>query len=428
MKFLLLNGFGIKFHVEKSKLFIKDGKYLKNMKHLKDIKHMKHLNNTKHSENLEHFEEMEQIEQKEYIFRPKRIPYDNIVIYGRSGDISIEAIRWLIKHNVAVSILNWDGKLLTMMLPAESVQVKTKFAQYSTYRDTNLRLELAKNFIEAKFIRSKFILEFLKSRYPSIQYNFSKEEERLEEAVDFGEVLRCEARVAAEYWKQIVKAVPRKYEFDKRQYADTPYGASDKVNCMLNYGYAILESECLRAINIVGLDPHVGFLHEMKMGSKSLAYDLQEPFRFLIDLAVISALEKNNMQDADFIRTENYNLRLKPSGAQKLMEEISLLFNRRVEYRGDQYKWGNVLIEQTRELAHYILGKKGSFDLTRPIFELERDDTEEMRKLILAMPYAKWKKMGYSKGTLHYMKQNAKMDETFNLYRNSSDKLREISK
>ncbi len=385
MQFLLLNGHGIQFRVEKAKIIIIDGRYSTHEK------------------------------PKEYVFRPKRMPYDNIIIYGRSGDISIEAVRWLIKHNVAITILNWDGKLLTTILPPESVQVKTKFGQYSSYRNSNLRLEMAKKFVGAKFIRSKILLEWLKLRYPKIEYDFSKEEERLEEANTITDILTCEARVAREYWKQIVKTIPEKYEFDKRQYADTPYGASDKVNCMLNYGYAILEAECLRAINIVGLDPHVGFLHEMKIGSKSLAYDLQEPFRFLVDLAVISSIEKNRMEDRDFIRTENYNLRLRPSGAKKLIEEIGIWFNRKVKFRDQMYKWGNVLIEQTRELAHYVIGKKGIFNMEEPFFEIERNDTEEIRGAITKMPYKRWKELGYSKGTLHPLKQKVKEGKPFKI-------------
>ena len=373
MRFLLLNGHGLYFAVDRARLYIKDGIYSEE-------------------------------KPKEYVFRPKRIPYDNIVIYGRSGQISIEAIRWLIKHNVAITLLNWDGKLLTTMLPSESVQVKTKFAQYSSYIDSNLRLELAKKFVETKILRSKILLDWLKAKYPDIKYNFKIEEDRLEDANTISEVIRAEARVASAYWKEIMKVIPKEYEFDRREYAKKPYGASDKINCMLNYGYAILESECLRAINVVGLDAHVGFLHEMKMGSKSLAYDLQEPFRFLIDLAVISAIEKKKLNEKDFIRTENYNLRLRPSGAKKLIEEIQICFSRKVKFRGKEYGWGNVLIEQTRELAHYILGKINSFNLSKPLFDLERDDTHDMREIIKGISYKKWKDLGYSKGTLHPMK------------------------
>jgi len=309
------------------------------------------------------------------------------------------------------------------MLPPESVQVKTKFSQYSSYRSPELRLELAKKFVEAKLVRSKILLEWVKSRYPNVEFEFFQEKENMQNAKTIKEVMLAEARAGGIYWKQLAKVFPKKYEFDKRQYSDTPYGASDKVNCMLNYGYAILEAECLRAINIVGLDPHVGFLYEMKIGSKSLAYDLQEPFRFLIDLAVISSIEKKKMDDKDFIRTENYNLRLRPSGAKKLMEEINLWFNKKVKYQNKMYKWGNLMIEQARVLAHYLTGKKDMLDFSEPYFEIKRDDTEEMREAIIKMPYKKWKELGYSKGTLHPLKQKVKEGKVFYLTKDVKERL-----
>lgn len=130
------------------------------------------------------------------------------------------------------------------------------------------------------------------------------------------------------------KAIPDKYDFCSRidQYRKATE-AGDKVNVMFNYGYALLEAECLRAINTAGLDAHVGFLHEMTQSKNSLAYDLQEPFRFLVDLAVINLIESGAMETKDFIRTENYNLRLKPSGARKVVNEFSNMLNKKVSLR-----------------------------------------------------------------------------------------------
>lgn len=393
MRFLLLNGHGIKFRVNNSKLHIKDGRY------------------------------SEEQEPQEHLFRPKRIAYDNIVICGRSGELSIEAIRWLIKHNVAITILDWNGKLLTTMLPRESVQVKTKFAQYASFRDENLRLEIAKEIVRGKVQRSKVVLEWLKSRYSEISYNFSIEEERLEEAKTIGEIVRTEARIAKQYWASIVKIVPKKLDFEGRNTVDRPFGAGDYVNCMLNYGYAILEAECLRAINASGLDVHVGFLHQMQLGKNSLAYDLQEPFRFLIDLSIISIIEKGIIENKEFIRTENYNLRLRTSGAKKLIEEINKWFNKKVNFKGKLCTWSNVLFTQTTDLAHYLLGDKAQINFEEPFFEIERTDTEEIRNLILEMPYAKWKKMGFSKGTLHPLKQKVKAERYFNLNKRVYERL-----
>jgi CRISPR-associated protein Cas1 len=61
------------------------------------------------------------------------------------------------------------------------------------------------------------------------------------------------------------------------------------------------------------LDVHAGFLHEMTPSKNSLAYNLQKPFRFLVDMAVINMVENEIMDKKDFIITENYNLRLKPA-------------------------------------------------------------------------------------------------------------------
>lgn len=267
------------------------------------------------------------------------------------------------------------------------------------------------------------ILKYLKAKYSNIEYDFYDEEVRAENAKSISELTIAEARIARQYWTQLAKIIPEKLEFDGRKTVNRPFGAGDYVNCMLNYGYAILESECLRAINASGLDVHVGFLHEMTIGKNSLAYDLQEPFRFLIDLAVISAIEKDKLTNKDFIRTENYNLRLKSSGAKKIMEEINIWFNKKVKFKGQVCSWSYVLMSQTTDLAHYLLGNKSKINFAKPEFELEREDTKEIRNLILNISYKKWKDLGFSKGTLHPMKQKAKENKPFYLTENLKKRL-----
>lgn len=160
---------------------------------------------------------------------------------------------------------------------------------------------------------------------------------------------------------------------------------------------------------------HVGFLHEMTPSKNSLAYDLQEPFRFLVDLAVISLVESEAMESKDFIRTENYNLRLKPTGARKIVNEFSNMLNKKVSYQGKESTWSYVIFLKVRELAHYLASKKEKLDFVKPEYENERIDSYDIRQKILNISYVDWKKLGFSKGTLHYMKQNAKSDKPFSL-------------
>jgi CRISPR-associated protein Cas1 len=171
--------------------------------------------------------------------------------------------------------------------------------------------------------------------------------------------------------------------------------------------YALLEAECLRAINTVGLDAHVGFLHEMNPSKNSLAYDLQEPFRFLVDLAVINLIETEKIDIKDFIRTESYSLRLKPSGAKKVTEEFQNRMNKKVPYHKNSVTWNYALLLKTRELAQYLVEKRKTIDFSKPEFTLDRQDSDDIRQKILSISYTEWKNLGFSKGTLHYMKQNA---------------------
>ena len=395
MNLLLLNGHGITLRVDGAKLHIKDGHYNTIDKPL------------------------------EYVFYPKRIDIDHVIIYGQDGNISIDAIRWLIKHNVQVSILNWDGKLLTTMLPSGSVNVKIKFTQYSAYSDNIKRLFVARKFLEAKFSRTQLVLDWLKERYPDINNDLTKEYSYFRNTKSISEMMMVEGRIAAFYWKEFGKIMPDKYTFNTREYQQRPWGAGDMINCMLNYGYAILEAECLKAINSSGLDVHVGFLHEMNQSKNSLAYDFQEPFRFLIDLAIISVIENNIMENKDFIRTENYNLRLRPSGAKKLINEIDKQFSKKCLFNSQMWSWRYILSEKTIELSHYLQGKKTKLDFTTE-HSLDRQDSETIRQKILKISYEEWKKKGFSKGTLHYMKQNAKADKPFTLNKHVKERILHI--
>ena len=80
----------------------------------------------------------------------------------KNGNLTLEVVRWPIKHYVQISILDWNGELMTTILPLESTNVKTKFAQYYAFEDEEARLEIAKKVIEAKFEKSKTVFRSLR--------------------------------------------------------------------------------------------------------------------------------------------------------------------------------------------------------------------------------------------------------------------------
>jgi len=133
--------------------------------------------------------------------------------------------------------------------------------------------------------------------------------------------------------------------------------ASDPVNLALNYAYGVLEGECRRAVNSVGLGPTVGFLHEARQTKYPLVYDLQEPYRWLVDTTVITCLESRSFSKKDFYRMDNYVLRLRPEAVRKLIDALRVKFNSPVHHAAKFYSWDTVVRLKAQELANYILGK-----------------------------------------------------------------------
>lgn len=201
-------------------------------------------------------------------------------------------------------------------------------------------------------------------------------------------------------------------------------GAVDPINALFNYGYALLESECRRAINSVGLDTHVGFLHEVALGKEPLVYDLQEPFRWLINIAIINALEKKIFKKEDFIRTENYNIRLRPSGAKKLIKEVETQFNKTTNYLGREYSWSYIILLKTRELAQFLLGKRKNIDFGVSKIQMSRIDNYKIRQKILNLSNSGARKLGIGKSELWYLREKAKSEKPFKIYNKIKEKLK----
>jgi CRISPR-associated protein Cas1 len=312
-------------------------------------------------------------------------------------------------------------------MPPESKQSMTRMAQYRAF-ENGQRLDIAKKIIDAKIRSSVAVLNWLAERYREIadsQEQIMKEIEtnwsQLRRATTIKQVMGIEGMVARVYWDTIAKVIDDRLEFDGRVYGKTfrPMGAVDPVNALFNYGYSILESQCWKALNSNGLDPYVGFLHQMAQGSAALVYDLQEPFRWLVDVAIITGMEKRVFDKKDFVRTENYNIRIRPRGVEKLIGELSNQLSFKVPYQKASYEWSYVIFLKARELAHYVTGKKRSMDFSCPELELTREDNLDLREKILNMSYPDWNSKGLSKGTLHYLKKKVDFDKPFKLYHNT---------
>jgi len=198
--------------------------------------------------------------------------------------------------------------------------------------------------------------------------------------------------------------------------------ASDPINALLNYGYAILESMVRKYINTIGLDASIGYLHEIAPSKHPLVYDLQELFRYVVDYSVIELLE-TKLKKSDFITTENYHIRLKPNTTKLLIEKIKNNFNQRYEFKNKQYVLENIMFENIRELSRYIMGNSKHLEFAIPDIEIKRNDNSQIRDKIMSIDPEKRKELKINKSTLWYQQKKIKEGKIIKMYRKTRVKI-----
>ena len=142
--------------------------------------------------------------------------------------------------------------------------------------------------------------------------------------------------------------------------------AIDPVNALLNYGYSVLESEIWKAVNSVGLDAYVGFVHENYNNKASLVYDLMEPFRWIVDITVVKVALRRWIKKKDFIETNEGNIRLRPNAVKLLLNELGKLLGMRVIYDHRKHAWSSIIEIKTRELMMFMDGRLDYVDFSEP--------------------------------------------------------------
>ena len=111
---------------------------------------------------------------------------------------------------------------------------------------------------------------------------------------------------------------------------------------------------------MVALEPAFGFLHEpaYSQTSQALVYDLQEPFRWLADIAETKAFESVALEMKDFyFMGDDYRYHIETEARRRFLELLKDRFNAGVRYKGKTWKWDTIILNKTQELARFLLGK-----------------------------------------------------------------------
>jgi CRISPR-associated protein Cas1 len=133
----------------------------------------------------------------------------------------------------------------------------------------------------------------------------------------------------------------------------------DKMNAMLSFGYTLLANDCAGALEGVGLDSYVGFMHRDRPGRKSLSLDMMEELRpVLVDRFVITLVNNRQIKAEHFTTAESGAVEFTDAGKKKF---ITAWQEHKKEtlthpYLEEKINWGLVPHIQALLLARYLRG------------------------------------------------------------------------
>lgn len=245
-----------------------------------------------------------------------------LVCIGSDGFVSLSALRWLADQEVAFTMLERSGKVLFVTGPVRSSDAKLRRAQALAH-SSGAALRISRELIRQKLVAQERVarLKLLDSRTADEIARFKDE---LPRADCINSIRLIESQAARAYWSawgtlpinfpknQLPRLPVHWLSFGMRvsPLTGSPRLACNPPNCILNFLYALLESEARLAAAALGLDPGLGVLHVDTTARDSLACDIMEPVRAQIDSYLVDLITREYLNRSWFIEERDGNCRI----------------------------------------------------------------------------------------------------------------------
>jgi len=255
-----------------------------------------------------------------------------LIVIGADGMVSLAALRWLHDQDAAFVMLDRDGKILTITGPSRIPDGRMRRAQGLSLT-SGAALQIARELIAQKLQGQERVVRD-KLNNSEIANAIADLGSALPGIEDFEGVRLVESEAAGIYWaawrgkeitfpKAELHRVPEHWRTigsRRSPISGSPRLAVNPVQAILNYLYAILESEARLAAVALGLDPCLGLLHMDAPNRASLACDLMEPVRPQIDGFVLDWIARTPLKREWFFEQRDGNCRLMGEFAAQLSE------------------------------------------------------------------------------------------------------------
>lgn len=269
-----------------------------------------------------------------------------------------------VSYGIPICFLSPEGKFLAKVTGETKGNVFLRKKQIELFN--NAPIVLSQNTVATKLYNTIFLIKRSLRDYPHIDEDrrLSYCIEKLQEGIktvytetDQDVIMGIEGNCAKAYFDVFDRLIiQQKDEFYLN--ARTKRPPLDRVNAVLSFLYTIHTHDYASALESVGLDSYIGFYHSLRSGRSSLACDLVEETRCIVERLVITMINLKILKDSDFEKQVTGAVLLTNEGKRKVISQWQE--RKRTDifhpYLKEKIKLGLLPFVQSNLLAKYIRG------------------------------------------------------------------------
>lgn len=300
-----------------------------------------------------------------------KVPFDNIeniVCFSYLG-CSPALMGTCVEKKVPINFISPTGKFWAKVCGETKGNVFLRVSQIDRFRD--MGFQLAQNEMQAKF--NNCIKNCKRTLHDNPELKNDQEINKTIEVLKNGlikakectsreSLLGIEGNCATAYFSTFSNMMSNRVLADTFHYRNKR-PPLDPVNSLLSFFYTLAVVDCAAALETVGLDSYIGFYHELRSGRASLACDLVEELRGLVERFVITIVNLRIVNDNDFDHQVTGAMWLNDSGKKKVLQrwqekKRSVIYHKVIK---EKIPLGLLPYVQSNLLAKYIRGEMDEY-------------------------------------------------------------------
>ena len=271
------------------------------------------------------------------------------------------------KNDVSISFMTEYGRFLARVQGPVAGNVLLRRTQYRQADDLDASAKMAKMFIAGKIANCRTVVsralrdhgdKLDKAALNRCVNDFSAHLRHLLQENDLDVIRGIEGKAANDYFSvfdHLIVTAKTDFVFSGRNRRPP----LDRVNCLLSFLYSLLYHDIRSALETVGLDPAVGFLHRDRPGRLSLALDMMEEFRPVIaDRLALSLINRGQVKKKGFTVTESGAVTMDDDTRKILLVEYQKRKQTEIEhpYMQEKMPLGMLFFAQAQLMSRYLRG------------------------------------------------------------------------